>query len=309
MRARLRSPSRRRKPSPEGGKESKGNAVGPAEKPGSEATKEGKGEAKPEGATAESKEGQKADTAKPKPEKITWAEQRKWRDGTAARLGGANSAYYLTRKIVSTRPRTAIVQIDGPAGFRMWVNGELAQTSLPPPPAAPPKEADAKATGAGNGPDAKNDEKAEDDKEEPAVPEINDVDFDETIGRGRNNPEKKFRIGLRQGENEIVVKAVFGAGASPNGRRGVSAGGEMGGGEMGGGPRGGGSFTFNITPEGDDVLTHEVATALRLEALKPAAERAPAPLHPLPLLTRRRPKRRATRTRAGVGILGEPVRE
>ena len=119
----------------------------------------------------------------------------------------------------------------------MWVNGELAQTSLPPPPAAPPKEADAKPTGAANGPDAKNDEKAEDDKEEPAVPEINDANFDEAMGRGRNNSERKFRIGLRQGENEIVVKAVFGAGASPNGRRGSSAGGEMGGGEMGGRPR------------------------------------------------------------------------
>ena len=151
-----------------------------------------------------------------------------------ARLQGANSAYYLTRKIVSTRPRTAIVQIDGPAGFRMWVNGELAQTSLPPPPAAPPKGADAKATGAANGPDAKNDEKAEDDKEEPVVPEINDANFDETMGRGRNNPEKKFRIGLRQGENEIVVKAVFGGGASPNGRRGLSAGGEMARGNGGG---------------------------------------------------------------------------
>ena len=226
-------PEQTGKPGPEGGKESKGNAVGPAEKPGSEATKEDKAEAKPEAATAENKEAPKADTAKPKPEKITWAEQRKWRDGTPARLQGANSAYYLTRKIVSTRPRTAIVQIDGPAGFRMWVNGELAQTSLPPPPAAPPKGADAKATGAGNGPDAKNDEKAEDDKEEPVVPEINDSTFDETMGRGRNNPEKKFRIGLRQGENEIVVKAVFGAGASPNGRRGLPAGGAMGGAEGG----------------------------------------------------------------------------
>jgi hypothetical protein len=268
-------PQQTSKPGPEGGKESKGNAVGPAEKPGSDATKEGKGEAKPEAQTAESKEGPKATPAKPKPEKITWAEQRKWRDGTAARLQGANSAYYLTRKIVSTRPRTAIVQLGGPAGFRMWVNGELAQTSLPPPPVVPPKGADAKAMGAGNGPDAKKDEKAEDDKEPPAVPEITD-DFAETMGRGRNNPEKKFRIGLRQGENEIVVKAVFGDGASPNGRRGFPAGGAMGGGQMGGGPRGDGSFTFEITPEGDDVLTHEVATALRLEALKPAAGARPA---------------------------------
>ena len=44
----------------------------------------------------------------------------------------------------------------------------------------------------------------------------------------------------------------------------------MGPAQMGGGPPGGGSFTFNITPEGDDVLTHEVATALRLEAKKSA---------------------------------------
>ncbi len=124
------------KPGPDGGKEIKGNAVGAAEKPGTEATKDVKPEAKPEAA--------KAGAVKPKPEKITWTEQRKWRDGTAARLQGANSAYYLTRKIVSTRPRTAIVQLGGPAGFRMWVNGELAQTALPPPPAAPPKGADAK---------------------------------------------------------------------------------------------------------------------------------------------------------------------
>ena len=154
----------------------------------------------------------------------------------------------------------------------MWINGELAQTSLPPPPpAAPAKEADAKATAAGNSPEAKNDEKAEDDKAEPVVPEISDANFDQTMGRGRDNPAKKFRIGLRQGENEIVVKAVFGAGGGPNARRVFFPGGEMGPGEMGGGPPAGGSFTFNITPEGDDVLTHEVATALRLEAMKPAA--------------------------------------
>ncbi len=264
-----RSPHRRASQAPKGARRARASAVGPAEKPGSEATKENKEEAKPEAAAAESKTAPKANPAKPKPEKITWAEQRKWRDGTAARLQGANSAYYLTRKIVSTRPRTAIVQIDGPAGFRMWVNGELAQTSLPPPPAAPPKKADTKAPGAGTGPDAKTDEKAEDDKEQPVVPEINDATSDEAMGRGRNHPEKKFRIGLRQGENEIVVKAVFGDAASPNGGRGPSAGGNMG---------GGGSFTFNITPEGDDVLTHEVATALRLEALQPAAGACPGPI-------------------------------
>ncbi len=242
----------------------------PTGKPSPDATKEGTGEAKPAAATAASQEGPKAAPARRKPEKITWSEQRSWRDGIAARLPGANSAYYLTRKIVSTRPRTAMVQIAGPAGFRMWVNGELAQTSLPPPPAAPPKAADAKPMGAGNGPGAKDDEKDGGDTQEPPLPEIDDATSVNAMGRGRNDPKKKFRIGLRQGENEIVVKAVFGDGANPNGRRGLP-----GGGAMGVGPPGGGSFTFDITPEGDDVLTHEVATALRLEAGKPPAGASP----------------------------------
>lgn len=256
------------KPGAEEAKEAKGNAAGAAEKPAAEASKDGKGEAKPAAvaAAAETKAEPKAAAAKPKPEKITWAEQRTWRDGIAARLQGGNSAYYLTRKITSTRPRTAMVQIAGPVGFRMWVNGELAQTSLPPPPSAPPKAADAKPMGPGNGPDAKD----KDDQEEPAAPEINDATSDESTGRGRSSPERKFRIGLRQGENEVVVKVVLGDGPGPGGRR---AG--PGGGAMGGGPPGGGMFTFALTPEGDDILTHEVATALRLEALQPPAAASP----------------------------------
>ena len=134
--------------------------------------------------------------------------------------------------------------------------------------AAPTKESDAKATGAASTPDAKNDEKSDDDKAEPPPPEINDNNFDGMMGRGRDGLEKKFRIGLRQGENEIVVKVVFGGGASRSGRPAAAATGQ---GDMGAGPRGNGSFTFQITPEGDDVLTHEVATAVRLEARSPAA--------------------------------------
>ena len=52
--------------------------------------------------------------------------------------GSGTFAYYLTRKIVSTSPRTATVQIDGPVGFKMWLNGELVQSSAPPPPVARP---------------------------------------------------------------------------------------------------------------------------------------------------------------------------
>ena len=72
--------------------------------------------------------------------------------------------------------RTAMVQIDGPDGFRMWVNGELAQTATPPPPASPSQsELTPRPPGAANGAEANTDAKADDDKEEPAVPEINDA--------------------------------------------------------------------------------------------------------------------------------------
>lgn len=234
-----------------------------------EATKAAKDEAAPKAAPKEDtkppaakSDGKPADAAKskPKPEKITWTEERKWRDDRQARLQGANnSAFYVARKIMSTAPRTATVQIDGPAGFKMWVNGELVHSATPPPvPAAPPKKEDAKPAAGEANPEAK---KADDD-DEPTGPDLEGIDIDVILGRARSKTEKKFRIGLRQGENEIVVKLVF-AGGAPGGPRGpvIVA---MGAPVMAGGP--GGAFTFNLTPEGDDVLTHEVATLLRLEA-------------------------------------------
>jgi mono/diheme cytochrome c family protein len=177
-----------------------------------------------------------AEAPKPKlkPEKITWTEHRTWRDGSPAQLQGVNSASYLTRKVVSTRPRTALVQIDGLAGFKLWLNGEVVQTAEPPPPAPAKPEAN----------------KAQ------AAPDFDNLDFDIIMGRLRNKAEKKFRIGLRQGENEIVLKVVFGAA---------------------GNRPGGNGFTFHLAPEGDDVVTHEVATAIRLEALERSRTIAQAP--------------------------------
>lgn len=213
--------------------------------------------AKPEG----DKPAVKPDVQKPKQENITWIEQPRWRDGSSLNLAGANSTYYLTRKINSTSPRTAMVQIDGPAGFKMWVNGVLVQKNVPDPPAAapvvPPKpeakptEDDAKeATQAKAEGDAdKPTEPDQADEEKDAKPEF---EFDAMTDRIRSKTEKRFRIGLRQGENEIVVKVVLGGGPNMGGRPGF----------------GGGGFTFNLTPEGDDVITHEVATALRLEDLE-----------------------------------------
>src|SRR5439155_25387853 len=140
------------------------------------------------------KAGAGAQKGQAKSEKITWTEQRTWRDGSPARLQGANTAYYLTRKIVSTAPRTALVQIDGPAGFKMWLNGEVVQTSAPPPPAPPPTPPQ---PGAAPG-----------DNNAAAVPppDAEIMIVGDMMGRPRGRTENKFRIGLRQGENEIVLK-------------------------------------------------------------------------------------------------------
>ena len=263
-------PDQTGKPGPEGGKESKSNAVGPADKAWFRSDKRGQGRGE-----ARSRDGREQGGAQgrtrpsPSRRKSPGPSNAKWRDGTAARLQGANSAYYLTRKIVSTRPRTAIVQIDGPAGFRMWVNGELAQTSLPPPPAAPPRKLTPRQPARRERPGRQ--ERREGRRRQRGArsfPKSTTITLMERWDAAEIIPEKKFRIGLRQGENEIVVKVVFGGRCEPQrpsrlppqrARR------------HGRGPRGGGSFTFKITPEGDDVLTHEVATALRLEALNPAA--------------------------------------
>src|SRR5439155_718374 len=153
------------------------------------------------------KAGAGAQKGQAKSEKITWAEQRTWRDGSPARLQGTNTAYYLTRKIVSTSPRTVMVQIDGPAGFKMWLNGEVVQTSAPPPPAPPPTPPQ---PGAAPG----------DNNAAAPAPEPEVIDIAEMMGRGRGTTGKKFRIGLRQGENEIVLKVVFPGGTGPGGRGG-----------------------------------------------------------------------------------------
>jgi hypothetical protein len=196
-------------------------------------------------------------------EKITWIEQRKWRDGAPARLQGANSAYYLTRKILSTQPRTAMVQIDGPAGFKMWLNGEVVQSSDPEPPAAPvapAKKAESPATAT----ETDSGMKSEDEMEEPPGPDFENFDPEPLmLRRPRSTTEKKFRIGLRKGENEIVVKVVSGSGVRAPGRGGINAAAAK-----VAGAGGNGGFTFDLTPDGDDVLTHEVATALRLKALE-----------------------------------------
>ena len=126
------------------------------------------------------------------------------------------------------------------------------QASVPPPAPAPsPVNKDA----------VKKDAKAAD--EEPAGPDAEAVKLEAVLSRAHNKAERQFRIGLRQGENEIVVKVVFGSGTPNQPTPGNPVNFAM------SRPGGSGAFTFSITPEGDDVVNHEVATALRLGAQEP----------------------------------------
>jgi hypothetical protein len=224
-----------------------------------DASTKAKDKEKPKAAKADGKAPAVKEKPKARPEKITWAEQRTWRDGHPIRLQGGG-AYYLTRKVVSTRPRTVMVHLDGPMGFKMWLNGKPVQASAPPAPAPPPPPPAKDATKPG---------------EDEAAADFANFDLDGMTGRGRGQTQRRFRLGLRRGENEMVLKLAFAGGAGAQGRRPSFAVG----GPVVGGP-GGISFTFNLTPEGDDVLTHEVATALRQEALEQIRPAPPASAAP-----------------------------
>lgn len=213
-----------------------------------------------------------APAKKTAPEKIEWNEQRLWRDGSPAKLEGGNVAYYVTRKLQSTQARTATIEIDGPAGLRLWLNGELVQSFAPAP--SPTPEPGAKKPDGAEKPDAKPDGKPgateSDDDDDPPEGAEREFDFEPQFSRPRSKTARTFRIGLREGSNELVLKLVFAGEASAVGR------GQGGGGGPSPSRRGGGaSFDFRITPEGDDVLTYEVVQALRREADAPVDPASP----------------------------------
>ncbi|MBK6942316.1 MAG: DUF1553 domain-containing protein [Planctomycetes bacterium] len=186
-----------------------------------------------------------------KDDKLTWQEQKTWRDGATQTLRGASGdvAYYLTRKLVADRARTVVLRLDGPAGVKVWLNGELVFSEAPANPVPESKSAN------------KGDAKPKDDDGE--------FDFGDGFFR-RERPKRTARIGIRAGENELVVKAIYALPKPKRGEGGPGATGAMGGmGEMpgmGGGfgrfGGGGASFTSAVSAEGDDVLDFEVATLL-----------------------------------------------
>lgn len=243
--------------------ESKGDAPSPGDgaKAPESAAKQDSGEASPkkngvlanakpeDSKPADGKPGESKDEEKKKPEKLAWSERGTWKDGDRQRLEGENSAWYLTRKIVCTSPRTVSIRIDGGEGMKVWLNGEEVHAKAP----VPKVETEKKSEG--------------DDKEN---------DFGSFVRSSEVDSRAKLKLGLRAGENELTVKVVVGA-APKNPSRGGAMGGAMGGGFGGGGGRGaagGATFSFTLTPEGEDALTWEVAQALRAEFATTAASAA-----------------------------------
>ena len=187
--------------------------------------------------------------------RLAWEEQRTWVDGRSAQLAEekGSEAWYLVRTIEAVRPRVATLRLDGPDGVRVWLNGEEVFADAPSAaPAAP----------AGDG-----GEPADFDADDF---DADDFDFAAFFGDGGSNDDagdRTVRLGFRAGTNELVVKVVYQAPPQREGRGG--RGGAQSGGQVisfGGGSRRGQSqaatLTFDVEPEGDDLVTHEIATAL-----------------------------------------------
>ncbi|MFT7619775.1 MAG: mono/diheme cytochrome c family protein [Planctomycetota bacterium] len=225
--------------------------------PASESAKNGEeAPAKKEVAKQSSKkpEGSKPKTTKPatttaksgskrsrKPKNLKWEAHREWRDGRSISLDKGDVAWYLTRKIHSTRARTAIMRFDGPEGVKAWLNGKLVF------------------------------EKAPDGKPAPTNRRSR---FG--FGRSSQSEDRKVQLGLREGVSELVVKIVFGPAPKSSRRRssgtttpmaGIPANidpNAFGGNSSSRSSRGSkGSLTFRFEPEGADVMNHEIVSALR----------------------------------------------
>lgn len=201
------------------------------------------------------------------PRRLAWEEQGTWVDGRSATLTDEkpSAAWYLVRTIETTRARTATLRLDGPEGVRVWLNGEEVFADAPKPPAAPDR-----GDAGGSTPDGDDDDDG-DDGDDGDFDE-DDFDFEAFFGGGDSaaKGDRTIRLGFRAGTNELVVKVVYQAPPKREGRGG-GMGGNFGGGVMFFGPGGGrgrggssgASLTFDVTPEGDDVIDHEIATALR----------------------------------------------
>ncbi|MDF1799034.1 MAG: DUF1553 domain-containing protein [Planctomycetota bacterium] len=197
--------------------------------------------AKPEAAAGgkPATEPEPAPASRPKrePAKLAWEQQKTWKDGGSSSLEVGTGVYYLTREVHARRAGIAELRLDGPAGVKVWLNGELVFEDAPPlaPPKAPePTESE--------GPGG--------------------FDFGAFLRQSMSGPGRVARLGFREGTNELVVKAVFQK-SERRGRRSFGGGGSQ---------QPTGSVTFDFTAEGADVLSYEVLTALRATAAAPTPD-------------------------------------
>ncbi|MGC6488000.1 MAG: PSD1 and planctomycete cytochrome C domain-containing protein, partial [Planctomycetota bacterium] len=209
---------------------------------------------------------------KRKPKRISWSEQTSWRDGRRASVSssGPASVTYLSRTLTTARPRTARVTLAGGDGAKLWLNGELLE-DFPPAPTTDAKPA--KKPQGGQGFDPQNFDPADFDPDnfDPAMFE----NFDPSkLRRGSaSSKPRELRIGLRAGENHLVVKLTHKGSASSGSRRGGGSSSSMSRRGRSSGP----SFTFDLTAEGEDVLDYETLLAVRARADDPAPAREARP--------------------------------
>ncbi|MFN9845528.1 MAG: DUF1553 domain-containing protein [Planctomycetota bacterium] len=238
----------------------------------------------------EAEAGDGATKPSPKQKRLQWQEHRDWRDGRAARLpvDGPASAWYVARKVRCETARTMVLELDGGAAAKVWLNGSIAAEYEAP--AEPTPEAAA----------AK--QKAMQAKQKAAAA---DGDFFAMrFGEDEREP-RRLRLGLRAGDNYVVIKlvgkgraggkagkpgpgsddvppeaafamAAMGAGgddgdADDDGADGFADGMPSFGGMGGRGGGGGLSFTCRFRAEGDDLLDYATMQALRAAPAAAAA--------------------------------------
>ena len=189
---------------------------------------------------------------KPRPKRLAWDEQRTWRDGESASVAitGPAAATYISRKIDTAKPRTARLTLQGGVAAKIWLNGNLIESFAPE--AKPVATAPKAATG-----------------EEFDLTNVDVAGFDpETLAKfqqsrsgGARGKEHELHIGLRQGENHLVIK-IIGEVAAPSPSRRGNDNGKQAEVPMRGRGSSGTAFRFTITPEGDDILNYETTLAV-----------------------------------------------
>ncbi|MFT4515119.1 MAG: mono/diheme cytochrome c family protein [Planctomycetota bacterium] len=226
----------------------KGGPMANAAKPGDKSEAQAEKKSEPEKKAEPPKK-------KPRPKRLAWTEQRTWRDGSSASVSssGPAAATYLSRKIETKTPRTARLTFRGGVGAKIWLNGNLVGNFAPedkPAPKTPTPTAGSNFPAGFNPADL--------------TPEMAAMFTQSQSRRSRpTTKEHELHIGLRKGENHLAIKLIGKGAAKSSSRRGGSSS-SQGQPSMSsrGRSSGGTSFTFTMTPEGEDILNYETTLAV-----------------------------------------------